>query len=378
MSNTDMYFDFTYYINLYPDLRQNGINTYETALNHWKTYGKKQERICNKIFHLMNNFEPDSSLVKQYFDWEYYINKYPDININNDITKYRALYHWQYHGRNEGRICNKLFEPDNNSEMNNILFCILHHSKSNKDTELLEQCIQSVRRFYTHNDILIIKTSTSIIPDSFSKYNIKIVNKENDNSFYIGAYKEVIKMPHKHYILLHDSIFLLKKLTSEVLYKRFYILWYFNGPFDFPEELYKQYYSCCNLNEDLKAKMNDLYYNKFAVEWLGVFGACAGGQISYLKQILEAIDCNDTNNKLFYGPGMAIIFERYIGLIAKTLDIYDTFTTSPALNGNCHDTYLLLNTYTSIDDVYKKAKEHNYNGYFWKIHINRVQTHNEN
>ena len=318
MSNTDIYFDWTYYINLYPDLRQNGINTYETALNHWKIYG-----------------------------------------------------------RNEGRICNKLFESDNNPEMNNILFCILHHSKSNKDTEMLEQCIQSIRQFYTDNDILIIKTSTSVIPDSFSKYNIKYINKADDNSFYIGAYKVLIDMPHKHYILLHDSIFLLKKLTSEILCKRFYTLWYFNFPFDFPQEIYKQYYSCCNLNDKLKTKMNSLY-NKFAVDWLGVFGGCSGGQISYIKQIMEAINCNDTNNKLFYGPGMGMIFERYIGLIAKTLDIYDTFTTSPALNGNCHDTYLLLNTYTSIDDIYKKAKEHKYNGYFWKIHINRLLTHNEN
>ena len=71
MTNTDTYFDFTYYINLYPDLRQNGINTYESALNHWQIYGKKENRICNKIFNNKNNFEPDSSLLKQYFDWKY-------------------------------------------------------------------------------------------------------------------------------------------------------------------------------------------------------------------------------------------------------------------------------------------------------------------
>lgn len=369
-----MYFDFTYYINSYPDLKELGINTYETALNHWQTYGKKENRVCNKIFHIMNNFEPESSLVKQYFDWKYYINKYPDININNDMNQYRALYHWQYYGRNEGRICNKLFDPDNNPEMNNILFCIIHHSTSNKDTEMLEQCIQSIRQFYSNNDILIVKTSTSIIPDSFSKYNIKIVNKQDDNSVLIGAYQILINMPHKHYIILHDSIFLLKKLTCEVLYKRFYTLWYFNCPFYFPEEIYKKYHLCCNLNNDLKAKMDDLYYNKFAIEWLGVFGGCTGGQISYLKNIMEAINCNNTNNTLFYGPIMAQMFERYIGLIAKTLNIYDTFTTSPSLNGNCQNTYFLLNTYTNMEGIYKKAKEHNYNGYFWKIHINRLST----
>jgi len=319
MSNTDIYFDWKYYINLYPELRENGINTYETAFNHWRTYGKK-----------------------------------------------------------ENRICNTLFEPDNNPDMNNILFCIIHHSNSNKDTEMLEQCIQSIRRFYTNNDILIIKTSTSIIPDSFTKYNIKVINKKDDNSFLIGAYQVLIDMPHKHYILLHDSMFLLKKLTSEILYKRFYTLWYFKGPFDFPIKIYKQYYIWSNLNSDLKAKMNDLYYNKFAIDWLGVFGGCSGGQINYLKQIMEAININDINNALFYGNTMAQTFERYIGLIAKTLDIYDTFTNSPALNGNCDDTYILLNTYTTMDDIYKKAKENNYNGYFWKIHINRVSPSDEN
>ena len=32
---------------------------------------------------------------------------------------------------------------------------------------------------------------------------------------------------------------------------------------------------------------------------------------------MEAMNCNDINNTIFYGPIMAEIFERYIGLIAK-------------------------------------------------------------
>jgi hypothetical protein len=36
-------FDWEYYINLYPDLRQNGINTREKALRHWNIYGKKRD-----------------------------------------------------------------------------------------------------------------------------------------------------------------------------------------------------------------------------------------------------------------------------------------------------------------------------------------------
>ena len=42
------YFDYKFYLDFYPDLRQAGINTERKARNHYNTYGKKEKRICNK------------------------------------------------------------------------------------------------------------------------------------------------------------------------------------------------------------------------------------------------------------------------------------------------------------------------------------------
>ena len=39
-------FDWKYYLDKYPDLRQNGVHTQEQALQHWNTYGKNEGRQC--------------------------------------------------------------------------------------------------------------------------------------------------------------------------------------------------------------------------------------------------------------------------------------------------------------------------------------------
>jgi len=37
-----MSFDWQYYLNKYPDLKANGIQTEQQALEHWNTFGKKR------------------------------------------------------------------------------------------------------------------------------------------------------------------------------------------------------------------------------------------------------------------------------------------------------------------------------------------------
>ncbi len=64
-----IYFDWIYYTNKYGDLRNAGINNYNSALNHWQTFGIKENRICNKIF--------------EKFNWKEY--KYPHLKNKNDI-----------------------------------------------------------------------------------------------------------------------------------------------------------------------------------------------------------------------------------------------------------------------------------------------------
>ena len=57
-----LYFDWKFYISRYPDLRNAGINTKEKAWQHWNQFGKKEKRICNS----------DVAAEEIDFDWIFY------------------------------------------------------------------------------------------------------------------------------------------------------------------------------------------------------------------------------------------------------------------------------------------------------------------
>lgn len=83
-------FDWHYYLEKYPDLQKNGVQTEEQALSHWKTFGEKEGRIALRM--------------PVFFDWQYYLNKYPDLRENGIETEQQAITHWQMFGQKEGRI----------------------------------------------------------------------------------------------------------------------------------------------------------------------------------------------------------------------------------------------------------------------------------
>ena len=45
-----------------------------------------------------------------YFDWEYYINRYEDLRKAGILNAIKAKRHWMRFGIRENRICNKIFE----------------------------------------------------------------------------------------------------------------------------------------------------------------------------------------------------------------------------------------------------------------------------
>ena len=53
-------FDFKFYYNFYPDLHKYNINTPEKLLEHYKIYGKNENRVKNKLELLRRcKFNPD-------------------------------------------------------------------------------------------------------------------------------------------------------------------------------------------------------------------------------------------------------------------------------------------------------------------------------
>jgi len=82
-------FDWNYYLDKYPDLIKNGVNTQKQATQHWLNHGKKEGRVSIRT--------PDL------FDWHYYLGKYPDLRENGIHTQQQAIEHWIKHGKQEGR-----------------------------------------------------------------------------------------------------------------------------------------------------------------------------------------------------------------------------------------------------------------------------------
>ena len=83
-------FDWQYYLDKYPDLRANGVKTEQQAITHWKTYGEKEGRV--------------SIRTPALFDWQYYLDNYPDLRANGVNNEQKALQHWYNHGEKEGRV----------------------------------------------------------------------------------------------------------------------------------------------------------------------------------------------------------------------------------------------------------------------------------
>ena len=136
------YFDWKYYLENNKDLIENGINNLEDSYNHWKNFGKMENRkykidncyILENYFkklveyQLLNELTKEDSwdlliniynkinaeeeeTVEEYdkeidldnFDWKYYIDKNEDLRNSGILTKELALKHWTIYGKIESR-----------------------------------------------------------------------------------------------------------------------------------------------------------------------------------------------------------------------------------------------------------------------------------
>jgi uncharacterized protein (DUF3820 family) len=87
---TPHHFDWHYYLDKYPDLRADGVHTEQQAIQHWLDFGKKEGRVSIKTPH--------------HFGWHYYLAKYPDLRANGIHTEQQAIQHWLERGKKEGRV----------------------------------------------------------------------------------------------------------------------------------------------------------------------------------------------------------------------------------------------------------------------------------
>ena len=160
-------FDWEYYINHYPDLKAAGINTREGALYHWFKYGLSEGRQCNK-----NN-------IKVLFDWKFYIRTYTDLQATIK-TQNDAFTHWLKHGIKENRIC---CDSNNKAvDFNWELYIKLY-------PDLQKAGINTKEKAYNHwiqfgiyeNRITSINIDMNEFNNNYPDFNLNYYKKFNEN-----------------------------------------------------------------------------------------------------------------------------------------------------------------------------------------------------
>jgi len=82
-------FNWEFYVNKYPDLRDFNFNNKEMALKHWRDHGKKEERIyCD---------------IPIYFNWKLYLKENRDLLDSGIRDEDGAWQHYIHYGFQEGR-----------------------------------------------------------------------------------------------------------------------------------------------------------------------------------------------------------------------------------------------------------------------------------
>jgi hypothetical protein len=193
--NREHVFNWLYYINLYEDLIKNKIDNKIKAFNHWLIHGRFENREC-------------------IFNWQFYINYYDDLIKNGIDTKEKAFEHWYNHGRFEKRLT--IFNYEYYNKMNNLNLskneAFIHWLTIGKFNnfhyiEDIEKPIDFKFDMILLNDINIINDMlvTNNIAnklfnlDNYIEINSKVnnINKTIENfnwEFYLCYYPELVEM----------------------------------------------------------------------------------------------------------------------------------------------------------------------------------------
>jgi hypothetical protein len=246
--------------------------------------------------------------------------------------------------------------------MENITFCIPYYGKEEKHTAVLKKCIDHIIKIYPNNQIIICKTSDSYILDLEMYQNIKIFNTFKDGSHIIGAIELLIReCKTSHFIICHDSMFLLRPLPIDILFEKYYSLWYFEKYRSFDNLVHEYLIKDTVIDSKYHDHLIHIYHNFFRKKWFGVFGASFGGKTEILNEIWNVLNITPENIDKYIGRYGLKVFERYLGIIIYYIG-YDTLYS---LNGSIFDHPNPF--WLTIEDIDKNNyNTHNYQGYFIK------------
>ena len=176
--------------------------------------------------------------------------------------------------------------------MDSIVFCVVHHATSDLHLDVFNQCISSIIKFHPNNKIFVCKTAVSPMPDYILIHdNVTYVTTPVEGSHIYGAISILLQITNiTNYVLMHDSMILMKPLDEMVLNKRFYFLWHFHSAYHDHKDIVMDLISNNKFDHENKCVILDKYNNYPGQAWFGLFGPAFGGKIEHLKILCNMLD----------------------------------------------------------------------------------------
>lgn len=217
--------------------------------------------------------------------------------------------------------------------MNDFTFFVLHNQNDPSHVYLLECCLDHIRFIYPDIEIYVcITTKPYDISSIENKYtNVYFIEAELQNMHLFSGIKCILeKCSTSKYILIHDSIFLFKKLPIDKLNYDFLPLWSLIDQ-DIQEYRYDYLVEKCNCSENEKnlLKQNFQLLNK---NFSSCFGPAFIGKKSVLHKIYEIFNVENNDIDIYQGKKVLCDLERFLPIVFYTFSNHGLDT----LCGNIH------------------------------------------
>jgi hypothetical protein len=175
--------------------------------------------------------------------------------------------------------------------MSDFGFIILRHISTDLHSLYWREAVKSIRKIYTNERIIIIDDNSKIMTNWKEEEkefnNISIIESEFPGAGEIYGYYYGWKYrPFTKFVVLHDSMFLKKKLP--IIYKNAKFLWHFDKYLGGTADAYEKdtnYKFIEYLKPSIKSAVLDLYYDKES--WTGCFGVSSVICIDFLDILFE-------------------------------------------------------------------------------------------
>lgn len=274
-----------------------------------------------------------------------------------------------------------------------ITFCIIHHATHPNHLKLLDKCIESIRMFYTDNEIIVCKTSISKLVDA-ERYkqkikltagrirflqeqpkvnneikNVSMITSPLDGTTVIGAIDICVRHCRtSNFILIHDSMFILKRIPEDIFTNNIFPLWCFTDEFTYEFYDFKEFIINSNFDDTDTINFTDSTITAKRAGY-GVFGGVFGGDLKTLTFIHEKLNFSNNLDK-FVGHYNLQKLERFFGVL------FDALKLSPkglSLNGDIrnHPNAFVRSNHNLEVETYLSSLKSSYSSYMGKMWLTR-------